>query len=112
MPKKKKSPLVVANWKMKPATKREAFGLWRSVKKKTQSLRGVDIVVCPSYPYLALILEEYNGSKIALGAQDASSELEGSFTGEVSSLQVADPWCLPMSFLATQSVGLWGRVMT
>lgn len=55
-----------------------------------KGINGVDIVVCPPYPYLAQVAEAARGSEIVLGAQDLSEEAEGAFTGEVSGNMLAD----------------------
>lgn len=77
--------LVVANWKMN--------GNLALVQAKVNELRyfnlatNVNVVICPSFPYLAafaqeLYKDEHNG--IYLGAQNVSEYSEGAHTGDVS----------------------------
>ena len=49
----------------------------------------LQIIVCPSYPYLLL----FNKSNCLLGSQDVSIYQKGSHTGEVSALQLASVNC-------------------
>ena len=69
-----------------------ASALIRGVIDGLVGLQGVDIAVFPPFPYLLTvgsILRE-RGSAIRLGAQDASFEPEGAFTGEVSLSMLRD----------------------
>lgn len=68
-------PLIVANWKMNPATLKEAELLFDKVKK-TQA------VICPPFIYLSALK--------ANGAQDVFWEEKGAFTGEISAVMLRD----------------------
>ncbi len=70
-------PLIVANWKMNPASPREAKQIFNAIKKK-------DFVLCPPFVYLPL----FKG--ITLGAQDCFFEEKGAYTGEVSAPMLKD----------------------
>jgi triosephosphate isomerase len=73
--------IVIANWKLNPATLSEAKRLYtRILKIKKPS--AVTVVVCPPYPYLSEL--RALGKKIALGAQNVFWEENGAHTGEVS----------------------------
>jgi triosephosphate isomerase len=74
--------LIVANWKMNPSTMPEAERLFAGIAK-LEVPNGVEVVVCPPYPYLAAAKKEI-GKDVALGAQDVFWEEGGAFTGEVS----------------------------
>jgi triosephosphate isomerase len=83
---------VAGNWKMytTAATARQlAAGVVQGVGKDDR----VTVAVCPPFPYLALVGEALRGSPVALGAQDAYTEKEGAFTGEVSPWMLADVGC-------------------
>ena len=54
---------------------------------------GVDVVLCPPFPYLDLVVTAVSGSKVAVGAQDAYFEESGAFTGEVSCDMLNDVGC-------------------
>ena len=77
--------LIIANWKMNPASQKEAEKLLLSISKKSKTLKKIDIVVCPPFPFLFLF-KKNKITKISLGAQNTHNELEGSFTGERRSL--------------------------
>jgi triosephosphate isomerase len=53
----------------------------------------VRVAVCPPYPYLALIGETLQGSRVTLGAQNLYPSKEGAFTGEVSPAMLVDVGC-------------------
>lgn len=70
--------IIIANWKMNPASVRAARRLFGAIKKK----RGLETVVAPPLIYLPFFKPS---SSLKLGAQDASfKEGGGAFTGEVS----------------------------
>ena len=85
--------LIVANWKMNPASLKEAKNLFDSVKQGIKKAcpehsRRVEVVVCPPFIYLSALNERGFASIIKLGAQDCSWEEKGAFTGEVSPRQL------------------------
>ena len=51
---------------------------------------GVEMVVLPPMPYLGDLIEDFEGSAIAFGAQDVSSNEKGAYTGEVSAAMLVD----------------------
>jgi triosephosphate isomerase len=75
--------LIVGNWKMN-LTVPESTVLIEKLKKDLVNLKGVDVVICPSYLDLYPASKELADSNIVLGAQDVFFEEEGAFTGEVS----------------------------
>ena len=54
---------------------------------------GVEVLVCPPYPYLLAVGEKLSGSAVHLGAQDAYFEAPGAFTGEVAVDMLRDCGC-------------------
>lgn len=88
--------LMVANWKMNPATQKEAKALFNAVKaafaKASASQRKSEVVICPPFVYLALLkgptLSLSKG--LSLGAQNIFWEDKGAFTGEISASQLKD----------------------
>lgn len=75
--------IIVANWKMNPASLKEAKVLFGSVKKTASRLSNVETVICPPFIYLSEL--GHSMSKLKLGAQDVSSfDFEGAHTGEIS----------------------------
>lgn len=51
---------------------------------------GVDVIVLPPLPYLGDLVEDFEGSALAFGAQDVSHNEQGAFTGEVSASMLVD----------------------
>ncbi len=80
--------LIVANWKMNPASLKEAKNLFDSVKKGVRNIKNVEVVLCPPFVYLPALSERGLASVIKLGAQDCFWEESGAFTGEVSPRQL------------------------
>lgn len=72
--------LIVANWKMNPATVQEAEELFVSVTKIR--VPAAEVVVCPPFPFLGIVNKF--SFRIHVGAQDVSPEKKGAHTGEVS----------------------------
>lgn len=56
----------------------------------SHGINGVDIVVCPPFPYLNVVADAIRGCEIVLGAQNVWCEKEGAFTGEISPGMLAD----------------------
>ncbi len=76
--------LIVANWKMNPTSVKEAKDIFNSAKKNAKNLKGIEVVACPPFVYLAS-LGSKTKSKLALGAQNIFwDEKKTSYTGEVS----------------------------
>jgi len=80
------NPLLIANWKMNPATLAKAEALFRSYALPTKT--GATVVVCPPAPFLLplgkLHKKQPKLKKIAFGAQDVGPANGGAFTGELS----------------------------
>lgn len=75
--------LIAANWKMNPATQKEAKVLFAAVKKGVKNATS-EVLICPPFVYL----EELKG--LPLGAQDVFFEEKGAFTGEISPMMLKD----------------------
>jgi len=83
---------VAGNWKMYTNTA-TAKQLAAAVVKGLGGETRVRVAVCPPAPYLLVVGEVLRGSAVALGAQNAFTEKEGAFTGEVSPVMLADVGC-------------------
>ena len=81
--------MVVANWKMNPATIREAKRLFEATGKAAKAARSVSVVVAPPAPFLGVLARGYRG-KIGFAIQNAHFEAGGAHTGEVSMGQAED----------------------
>lgn len=82
----KKKNLVVANWKMNPASFEEAKPIVNGVRNFAKKLKYVDVVVCPPFPFLHPFLKVKLPKNLSFGVQNISSEEKGAFTGEVSAI--------------------------
>ena len=82
-----KKKFVIANWKMNPATLKEASSLFSEVKKFGRKY-PVNVVICAPYPFLGTISEKVS-QNVSVGAQNVSTEKQGAFTGEVSAKMLA-----------------------
>ena len=82
--------LVVANWKMNPATAREAKKLFEATKKAIDSSSHVSFVVAPPALFFRELRSGYKGKRISFAAQNARAEDGGAFTGELSLGQYKD----------------------
>jgi triosephosphate isomerase len=71
----------------------EARQLAQAVVDGMGAEERVSVTLCPPFPYLALVGEILNGSRVALGAQNLYPEKEGAFTGEVSPTMLLDLGC-------------------
>lgn len=76
-------PLIAANWKMNPSSRKEAREIFEGIKKGVKNAKAV-VVVCPPSVYLS----ELKG--LALGAQNIYFEEKGAFTGEISAAMLKD----------------------
>ena len=83
--------LVVGNWKMN-GSKAEIRALLNGLDVSVQGM-GVEVVVCPPYPYLSLVGEMLNNNAVALGAQSCCEHKAGAYTGEVAAEMLADLNC-------------------
>ncbi|MBU2579211.1 triose-phosphate isomerase [Patescibacteria group bacterium] len=97
--------IIVANWKMNPATLQSAKRLFDSIKKATKNLKNVEVVICPPFVYLSNVKCPYTAepsglrqmSNVKLGSQDCfwenSLKNRGAFTGEISALMLKNLGC-------------------
>ena len=54
---------------------------------------AVELLICPSFPYLAEIAGKVSGSALALGAQNVSEHVSGAFTGETAGSMLKEVGC-------------------
>ena len=75
---------IIANFKMNPASKKEAGDLFVYYRQKIAALKNVDFIVAPPFLYLKEAVE--SGLKTA--SQDCFYEDTGAYTGEISPLML------------------------
>ncbi len=80
--------IIAANWKMN--------GDLSLVSNMAESLNqitidsSVNVVVCPSFPFLMSMGEKLQHKQVHLGAQNVSEHPKGAYTGEVSTLMLQE----------------------
>ena len=84
--------LVAGNWKMNGSLAANAE-LVSGVIDGAPAADGVELLVCPPFPYLAQVAGLVEGSSVRLGAQDVSQYESGAYTGECASTMLADVGC-------------------
>ncbi len=84
----KNRTLIVANWKMNPATLADAKKLAMKSQSLGKGLKKTVLIVCPPFPFLGDVAAP-SAKGYAYGSQDISSESLGSHTGDVAAIQVA-----------------------
>jgi len=75
--------LIVANWKMNPASRKEAEQIFEGIKNGVKGV-NVDVVVCPPFVFLPML------KGLTLGAQNVFYEDEGAFMGKISAPMLKD----------------------
>jgi triosephosphate isomerase len=117
--------LVAGNWKMNGSTAGNAE-LASGIVEGVPQGGGFRLLVCPPFPYLAMVGDILQGSNVALGAQNVSDRESGAFTGETAPSMLKDVGCefvivghserralygetddvVAAKFMATQSAGM------
>jgi len=78
-----RTPFIAGNWKMH-TTPGECDALCCAIAERVATVAGVEVSVCPPFPYLHQARQSLAGSAVRLGAQNVHWEEKGAFTGEVS----------------------------
>src|ERR1051326_3017615 len=85
-------PIIAGNWKMfKTIGETRAF--FDALVPEIQDIEHCDIVVAPPFTALAAAVEEADGTRVAISAQDVNWKEEGAFTGEISARMLVDVGC-------------------
>ncbi|TWI12576.1 triose-phosphate isomerase [Aerolutibacter ruishenii] len=78
--------IVAGNWKLH-GNRKFAHELLDALVPAPQ---GVELVILPPLPYVGELVERYEATGMAFGAQDVSMNEKGAYTGEVSAAMLAD----------------------
>ncbi|MCL2439928.1 MAG: triose-phosphate isomerase [Alphaproteobacteria bacterium] len=83
--------IIAGNWKMN-GLKAPSWQLIEALEAglKEYDAKNAEIVVCPPFTLISELVQMTSGSKISIGAQNASDKNEGAYTGEISPLMVKD----------------------
>ena len=84
--------LVAGNWKMNGSNAANADLVDGIVAGMRQS-DGVELLICPPFPYLAAMAAKLSGTGVALGAQNVSQHEAGAYTGETAPSMLSDVGC-------------------
>ena len=79
--------LIVANWKMNPASQVEAKNIFDAIRDGSKGLKS-EIVICP--PSVYLYASVFGEGVVSMGAQNVYFEDKGAFTGEISCAMLKD----------------------
>ena len=80
--------IVAGNWKLH-GSRDFATSLVGKVAAALP-LDGVEVVILPPLPYLGDLVEDFQHTTLAFGAQDVTSNQEGAYPGEVSAKMLVD----------------------
>ena len=86
--------IVIGNWKMNGNLASNADWV-KTVARGMESgmPAGRQFVVCPPFPYLAQcaqLIKDHSLAFLSLGAQDASAQMSGAYTGEASAAMLKE----------------------
>lgn len=87
-----RQPLVAGNWKMN-GTQQSIASLLSGIKQGIASVQRAEVAVCPPFVYLPAVAQALQGSPIAWGAQNLSTQSPGAFTGEIAAEMLVDFQC-------------------
>lgn len=85
-------PLIVANWKMNPISRKQAEHLFESIRKEIGGIKNAEVVLCPPFVYLDFISKK-TSKDIKLGGQNIFWDRQGPYTGEISPQMLKDIGC-------------------
>ncbi len=85
--------LIAGNWKMNTLRQSGVALAGELAAVAAHEEAGVEVLVCPPYPYLLPVGERIGGSAVQLGAQDVYFESPGAFTGEIAVEMLKDCGC-------------------
>lgn len=87
-----RQPLVAGNWKMN-GSRESIRALLEGLKQGIDEVTVAEVAVCPPFIYIPDVQNQLQGTPIAWGGQDVSSEASGAFTGEISTSMLLDFGC-------------------
>src|SRR5262249_35502059 len=85
-------PIIAGNWKMYK-TRPETRAFFDALIPEILDVEHCEIIVAPPYTMLSTAVEETDGTRVTVSAQDVHWEKEGAFTGEVSVRMLVDVGC-------------------
>jgi len=86
------SKLLIANWKMS-LNASETEKLVLDYRKKLKTLKGVELVIAPSFPMISSVVSLLNKTKLSCAGQNVAGFSSGAYTGEVSAKMLEQLGC-------------------
>ena len=82
--------IVAGNWKMN-FNLSDALKLTGALAKQVSSSRGMEIVICPPFPFIIPIIEQFRNENrdISVGGQNCHEATSGAYTGEIAASMLA-----------------------
>ncbi|MDN5850192.1 MAG: triose-phosphate isomerase [Nitrococcus sp.] len=87
-----RTTLIAGNWKMNGSRGRTRE-LIRAIIAGLPQSRGYEVVVCPSFVFLADAAGALEGSGVGLGAQNVCDQDQGAYTGEIAGDMLVELGC-------------------
>lgn len=84
-----RTPVIAGNWKMNTDVE-SGIKLVEEILALSDTAQGVEKIVCPPFISLTSISQSLTGTSIKVGAQNVSANVNGAFTGEVSTSMLND----------------------
>jgi triosephosphate isomerase len=84
-----RTPVIAGNWKMNTDVE-SGTKLVEEILALSDTAQGVEKIVCPPFISLTSISQSLTGTSIQVGAQNVSANVNGAFTGEVSTSMLND----------------------
>ena len=87
-----RQPIIAGNWKMN-GSRESVKALLDGIKAGISDVKAAEVAVCAPFIYLADVQQQLDGTPIAWGGQNLSTEAKGAFTGETSADMLLDFAC-------------------
>ncbi|MDH3452166.1 MAG: triose-phosphate isomerase [Gammaproteobacteria bacterium] len=88
-----RTPIVAGNWKLN-GTRASVRSLAQSILAGLAQLHdSLQVIACPTFVHIGEVAAVVEGTRLALGAQDAADQSSGAFTGEVAAQMLAEYGC-------------------
>lgn len=85
-----KHPLVIANWKMNPASMSEVKKLTQGTVAIAKKNSNTTVVVAPPHLYITEVKKLVGKNALKVGAQNCHTDVKGAYTGEHAAVQLKD----------------------
>ncbi|MBI3562214.1 MAG: triose-phosphate isomerase [Gammaproteobacteria bacterium] len=87
-----RTPLIAGNWKMN-GSRASVKELLNGVVAGITEVKRAAVAVCVPYIYIPEVASRLQGTPVAWGAQNVSTESKGAYTGEIAAAMLMDFGC-------------------